>query len=228
AGAQEGCLIMEQDGKLMVRVHITAGMDSATLLEDLPVDGCDLLSQAIVRYVVRTQKAVVLSNAAVEGIFSRDPYIVRKKPLSILCIPVMQRGVIVGVLYLENNQVTDAFTQDRIEVLGMLSSQAAISIQNALLYAERKQAEEELRQAEEKYRSIFANSAEGIFQSTGNGRVLTVNPAGSRILGYDSPEDLIVSIKNLATDFYVDSARRDEFRAYMQAQGYVKDFEFRA
>ncbi|MGO9014498.1 MAG: response regulator [Dissulfurispiraceae bacterium] len=228
AGAQEGCLIMKKDSELMVRVHITAGMESATLLGNLQVDGCDLLSQAIVRYVVRTQEAVVLSNAAVEGIFSRDPYIVRKKPLSILCMPVMQHGDIVGVLYLENNQATDAFTQDRMEVLRILSSQAAISIQNALLYAERKQAEEELRQAEEKYRSIFDNSAEGIFQTTPDGRVLTTNPAAVRILGYDSPEDGRAVIKNLANDVYVDSGRRDDFRALMQAQGYVKDFEFRA
>ena len=228
AGAQEGCLIMKKDSELMVRVHITAGMDNATLLENLPVDCCDLLSQAIVQYVVRTQEAVVLSNAAVEGMFSRDPYIVRKKPLSILCMPVMQHGVIVGVLYLENNQVTDAFTQDRMEVLRILSSQAAISIQNALLYAERKQAEEELRHAEEKYRSIFDNSAEGIFQTTPDGRVLTANPAAARIFGYDSPKEGIASITNIAKDLYVDSSKRDEFQALMQAQGYVKGFEFRA
>ncbi len=228
AGAQEGCLIMKKDGELLVRVHITMGMDSATLLENLPIEGCDLLSQAIVQYVARTQEAVVLSNAAVEGIFCRDPYIVRKKPLSILCMPVMQHGVIVGVLYLENNQITDAFTQDRMEVLRILSSQAAISIQNALLYAERKQAEEELRQAEAKYRNIFDNSAEGIYQSTPDGRVLTVNPAAARIFGYDSPEDGIASINNIAKDIYVDPVRRDEFQSLMQAQGYVKDFELRA
>ncbi len=228
AGAQEGCMIMKKDSELMVRVHITAGMDGATLLENLPVNGCDLLSQSIVQYVVRTQEAVVLSNAAVDGMFIRDPYIVRKKPLSILCMPVMQHGVIVGVLYLENNQVTDAFTRDRMEVLRILSSQAAISIQNALLYAERKQTEEELRQAEAKFRSIFDNSAEGIFQTTRDGRILMANPAAARIFGFDSPEEGIARVKNIAKDLYVDSARRDEFQALMQAQGYVKDFELRA
>lgn len=90
---------------------------------------------------------------------------------------------------------------------------------------ELKQAERALRQAEARYHSIFENSVEGIFQSTPDGRYLTVNPSLARIYGYDSPEDLITSIENIGKQVYVQPKRRDEFIAYMRMFDVVSDFE---
>jgi two-component system, sensor histidine kinase and response regulator len=94
--------------------------------------------------------------------------------------------------------------------------------------AEHKRTEEALRDSENKYRDIFNNTTEGIFQTSMDGRVLTVNPAVAKMIGYDSPEDLIASIKNLATDLFVNPERRQEFLDLLQNQGFARDFEYEA
>jgi PAS domain S-box-containing protein len=88
---------------------------------------------------------------------------------------------------------------------------------------ERKRTEAALREAERKYRAIFENAVEGIFQSTVEGRFLTANPALARMLGYTSPEEMITSITDIGHQLYVDSARRDEFMRLIQEQGRVSD-----
>ncbi len=90
---------------------------------------------------------------------------------------------------------------------------------------ERKQAEEALRQTEERYHSIFKNSDEGLFQTTLDGRYLSANPALARIYGYSSPEELIATLTNINEQLYVDSDRRAVYLARMQADDRVSDFE---
>ncbi len=90
---------------------------------------------------------------------------------------------------------------------------------------ERKEAEEERRRAEEKYRGIFENAVEGIFQTTVEGRFVTANPAMARMFGYDSPEDLLENVSDVAEQLYVEPERRDEFNRLMQRDGFVSGFE---
>ncbi|MBX3331248.1 MAG: PAS domain S-box protein [Nitrospira sp.] len=90
---------------------------------------------------------------------------------------------------------------------------------------ERKLVEEALRKSEERYRSIFENAIEGIFQTTPDGKYVAVNPALARIYGYDSPDDMIATVTNLAGHLYVDPGRRDEFIRLMQEQERVTGFE---
>ncbi len=91
---------------------------------------------------------------------------------------------------------------------------------------ERKRTEEALRQAEEKYRRIFENSIEGIFQSTPDGRFLSVNPAMASLYGYSSPDEMISSVGNeIARRIHVDPQRRDDFKRILEEQGVVRDFE---
>src|SRR5215218_7867793 len=85
--------------------------------------------------------------------------------------------------------------------------------------------ERELRQAEEKYRSIFENAIEGIFQSTVDGRFLTANPAMARMLGYESPEELLGAISNISDQLYVEPGRREEFYQLALRDGFVSGFE---
>jgi PAS domain S-box-containing protein len=89
----------------------------------------------------------------------------------------------------------------------------------------RKRAEEARKESEERYRSIFENAVEGIFQTTRDGKYVAVNPALARMYGYDSPEDLIAAITNIASQLYVDPGRRDEFVRLMQEQEEVTGFE---
>jgi diguanylate cyclase (GGDEF)-like protein/PAS domain S-box-containing protein len=89
----------------------------------------------------------------------------------------------------------------------------------------RKQFEEALRQAEEKYRGIFEGAVVGIFQSDLSGRYLSVNPAMARMLGYDSPQELLTSVTDISRQVYVDSESREAFRLLIEQQGVVKNFE---
>ncbi|WP_010585327.1 ammonium transporter [Schlesneria paludicola] len=89
----------------------------------------------------------------------------------------------------------------------------------------RSLAAEALRSAEEKYRSLFENSIEGIFQTSPDGRYLNANPALARIYGYESPDELINAIGDIERQLYLDPTRREEFRQRIIADGVVTGFE---
>ncbi|MEK6572052.1 MAG: PAS domain S-box protein, partial [Bacteroidota bacterium] len=107
--------------------------------------------------------------------------------------------------------------------LGIFSLRRWIELRREIL--ERKRVEEALRQAEEKYRSIFENAVEGIFQTRVDGRYLTANPALARIYGYESPEELMEAVSDLSRQFYVEPGRREEFLRLMQKEGRTLEFE---
>ena len=140
AGAQTGCLILDKEGNWVIEAIATLDSDNINVLQSIPIDyltpdhQTPLLPAAIINYVARTQENVVLNDAAHEGQFTRDSYIVATQPKSILCTPLLNQGKLTGILYLENNLTTGAFTSDRVEVLKILSAQAAISIENSRLY----------------------------------------------------------------------------------------------
>jgi PAS domain S-box-containing protein len=90
---------------------------------------------------------------------------------------------------------------------------------------ERKKIEDDLREAEQKYRGIFDKAIIGIFQSTPEGRFLSVNPSMAFTFGYNSPEEMIASINDLSQQFYVSTQRRDEFMMFMEKLGAVQNFE---
>ena len=201
AGANRGSLILKVSDRLIVRAKNDGG--GTSLYDNLSLDDCDDICAAVVRYADRTAEPVILSNASSEGTFMRDPYVVKMHPLSILCMPIVRQGSPLGLLYLENTGVAGAFTPERVEVLTILSSQIAISLQNALLY-------ENLKEAEEHYSSIFENAEEGIFQSAVSGELLLANPALLNMLGFASVKEANEKVKNVATELYADPSRRAE------------------
>ncbi|MDM8524029.1 response regulator [Desulfococcaceae bacterium HSG8] len=218
-GLWDGAASMKKPGQLIAESYVSTDKYKEALFEPTPVDACRDLSSEIVRYVVKTGINIVLGDAANQGDFTRDSYVMRKKPRSVLCIPIIhppsnpaERGV-TGVLYLENSSAAGVFTPDRVEVLRLLASQAAISIDNAKLYAT--------------YRSLYENAVEGIYQSTRNGRFLSVNPSMSGILGYDSPEDLLVSVTDITKQLYVCPEDRKTFEQLLRQEGRVMGFETR-
>ncbi|MBW4687241.1 MAG: AAA family ATPase [Komarekiella atlantica HA4396-MV6] len=139
AGAEKGFLILEKEGYWFIEAEGAVNSDNVTILQSVPVDSVDaqqipLLSAAIINYVAHTQENIVLNDAVNEGQFTRDCYITITQPKSILCTPLIHQGKLSGILYLENNLTTGAFTSDRVEILRILSAQAAISIENSRLY----------------------------------------------------------------------------------------------
>jgi PAS domain S-box-containing protein len=219
AGANRGSLILKVSGSLIVRAKNDGGETS--LYDTLSLNDCDDICAAVVRYADRTAEPVILSNASSEGTFMRDPYVVKMHPLSILCMPIVRQGSPLGLLYLENTSVAGAFTPERVEVLTILSAQIAISLQNALLY-------ENLKEAEQHYSSIFENADEGIFQSAVSGKLLLANPALLNMLGYASVREANEKVKNVATELYADPSRRAELLNLLEVCGNVEGFAFKA
>ena len=144
AGAQKGYLILEEEGQLAIEAEKTLDRAQSSVLQSVPVETSQDLAVTIVRYVERSKESVVLSDATTEGAFIADPYIVRIQPKSILCTPFVNQGRLIGIIYLENDSTAGAFTSDRLEVVNLLSSQAAISIENASLYKNLEKANEQL------------------------------------------------------------------------------------
>ncbi len=139
AGAEQGCLLREKDENWYVEAFAHSERGSWSVLESLPVEESDALSQRIVNYVARTRQSVILSNASEVGGFVHDPYVVANRSKSILCAPIRHHGKMVGILYFENNLAAATFTPERLELLQILSTQAAISLENATLYANLEQ-----------------------------------------------------------------------------------------
>ncbi|MEG4344098.1 AAA family ATPase [Microcoleus sp. A003_D6] len=146
AGAQRGYLILSSQGKLLIEAEGTINSELVTVLQSIPIENCQELSSAIVNYVARTQESIVLDDAVREGQFTNDPYIQKHQPKSILCVPLINQSQIISIVYLENNLTAGAFTPERVELLKLLSGQAAISIQNSKLYTEVRENERKLTQ----------------------------------------------------------------------------------
>jgi diguanylate cyclase (GGDEF)-like protein len=138
-GAQSGFLIQERNKKLCIEANIYTDLtdqSSEQLTSDTPVIVNDsLLPITLINYVIRTQTSIVLEDATQARQFGQDPYILQRYPKSILCTPLVHQGKWIGIVYLENNAITGAFTQERLELVQMLCAQAAISLENARLYA---------------------------------------------------------------------------------------------
>jgi signal transduction histidine kinase len=145
AGANKGFLVLCADGEAMIEAMIDERGE--TRLGAIALDKCEELSLQLVRLVLRTQEWAVLGDAAREPHLAQDPYVTQHAPRSILCIPLLQQTRLIGLLYLENTKTCDAFTPHRLELLGLLASQAAISIENAKLYKRQKESMELLHSA---------------------------------------------------------------------------------
>jgi PAS domain S-box-containing protein len=146
AGAQSCYLMLAQDEELFIQVSKLADDEEVNVCRSHPVANCQTLPQTMINYVARTRKSVVLSDASHQGNFTQDPYIKKYQPLSVLCVPLINQGQLVSIIYLENNLTIGAFTEDRLALLQLLSGQAAIAINNAQLYRQLKDSEQQLKQ----------------------------------------------------------------------------------
>jgi len=146
AGAERAVLLLPNLGKLRVaaessttsppRVYASA-LDCVPNEFDPPSEARDEgVPATIVNYVERVRTPLVLDNAAEEGRFLEDGYLRRTGARSVLCLPILRQAKLIAVLYLENILIRGVFSQDRVDLLKLISSQAAISLDNARLYQE--------------------------------------------------------------------------------------------
>ena len=145
AGAQRGYLLLSKEGKLVVEASSTFDQGERRYRPSIPIDSAEDLPAGIIKYVARTKELLVIADAMEDVRFSGDAVVRRSQTRSVLCVPIVSHGDTVGVLYLEHNLASGVFTSDRVEILQSLSAQAAISLENAGLYEERKVTENELR-----------------------------------------------------------------------------------
>ena len=132
AGAQLGHLLLIDDQELHIEASYDVNTETSEVLQSLSPQG--RVPQGIMNFVQRTQDDVVLRNASLAGNFTQDPYILKHHTQSILCSPLLNQGKLSAILYLENNLTEGAFTSERLEILRLLSGQAAIALDQARNY----------------------------------------------------------------------------------------------
>jgi predicted ATPase/GAF domain-containing protein len=148
AGAERGLLMLPRGGELSIQAEANiSGSLTIVRLRETPVSTADLPG-SVVRYAARTRETVILDDALAPNPFSADEYIAKQRARSVLCLPLAKQGALVGVLYLENNVASHVFTPSRIELLKLLASQAAISLENARLYEDLRDTQAYLAEAQ--------------------------------------------------------------------------------
>jgi PAS domain S-box-containing protein len=182
AGADRGLLIFPAEDSLAdaeARIEAEARTDGEAVVvrqREAPLAGA-ALPKSIVHYVARTRESVILDDTSAQNPFSGDAYIDQHRARSILCLPLIKQGALVGVLYLENNLASHVFTPARVALLELLASQAAISLESTRLYTE-------LEEREAKIRRLVDANIIGIFIWNFEGEILEANDAFLQMVGY--------------------------------------------
>src|SRR5712692_4975772 len=141
AGAERGLLILLRGNEPQIEAEAATGHGMARVCVRRAAVTPSDLPQSALHYVIRTRESVVLDDASVRNLSSEDEYVRQRRPRSVLCLPIVRQTKLVGALYLENNLTPRAFTSDRVAVLELLASQAAISLENANLYSDLQRSE---------------------------------------------------------------------------------------
>jgi PAS domain S-box-containing protein len=183
AGAERGLLILPQGDDLQIEAEAITNGDDVTVHPREDAQTAPALPETLIRYVTRIQETVILDDASSQNPFSADPYIFYRRARSLLCLPLINRAKLIGILYLENNLTPNVFTNGRVTVLKVLASQAAISIENSRLYRD-------LADRERKIRRLVDANILGIFIWNMQGAIVTANETFLRMLQYGR-EDLV-------------------------------------
>ena len=175
AGADRGLLILSHQSDY--RIEAEARADGELIVLHDVASARPAVPESIVRYVMRSQECVILDDATKQNLFSEDPYLALRQARSILCLPLIRQGTLVGLLYLENALASHVFTPDRARLLELLAGQAAISLENTRLYGD-------LREREAKVRRLVDSNIIGICIFGFDGRIIEANEAFLQIVGY--------------------------------------------
>ena len=185
SGADKCALLLYEDKTWQVRAIAT--LDSVNL-QTVPVEDNSSIPIKLIQYVKGTQESIVIDNLQT-NLPVIDDYLNYHQPKSILCSPILNQGQLIGILYLENDSTSCVFTKDRIFVLDFLCTQAAISLENAYLYSQQQQKNQEIAEKEIEYRSIFENVSDGLsITDLDTGKMIACNPSYCQIHGYTQAE----------------------------------------
>ncbi|MEG4024548.1 PAS domain S-box protein [Microcoleus sp. S13C4] len=249
AGASSGFLILDRGSELWIEAAGTLESDQVFVPQRMSVQNSLLVPLSIINYVTRTQQDIVLDDARISEKYLKDSYIKLHQPKSVLCATIQGQGQLIGLVYLENNLTTSAFTPNRLSVIRMLCSLAAISIKNAQLYdqlgeysrtlerkviertqelqqemAVRTQAEIALGQSEEKFSKAFRSSPNPIaIARFADGRYIEVNDSFLSTFSYSREE--VIGFTAIELNLWVNLEERDRYRQLLQESGVVRNQE---
>ncbi|QTA80768.1 Protein kinase and AAA ATPase domains-containing protein [Desulfonema limicola] len=134
AGATKGVLIIKENDNLLIQAKSRITDKKIGIMQAVPVEQSRELPLSVVHYAARTQNPLIINDLTRDMTYADDPYIRNSQLKSLICLPIIHQGKLNGLLYLENNLTIDAFTLERLDLLKVLAAQAAISIENAMLY----------------------------------------------------------------------------------------------
>ena len=145
AGAQKVCYLIKNEEKYVIQAEGNIDGNKIEVMKETDIENNESLPKKIIYYVGRSGDSVILNDASTSEKYKNDLYIADKKPKSIMCMPVISKGNLLGILYLENSLMEGVFNNERKEILKIISSQLAISMENAALYADLEHSEKQLR-----------------------------------------------------------------------------------
>ncbi|ACC82163.1 trifunctional serine/threonine-protein kinase/ATP-binding protein/sensor histidine kinase [Nostoc punctiforme] len=216
AGADKCALLLLKEGRLLVEATTEVGHQSRLLQSIFVEDSADI-PHSLIYAVKRSLQPTVILDATVYPMLMVDPYIMRQQPKSLLCTPILYQGKLLGILYLENNLTTGAFTSDRVEILNLLCTQAAISLENARLYQQAQDTLENLGQTEQFLRLIIDNIPQSVFWKDRNCVYLGCNYNFAQTSGVELPENVIGK-----TDYDL-SWTREESNWYVECDRHIME-----
>jgi PAS domain S-box-containing protein len=181
------------------------------------------LPLSVINLVGRTREKIITDDANRQALFSADPYFKKTEVLSMLCLPLLRQSDLIGMLYLENDLVRGAFSADKIALLEVLAAQAAISLENAILYLDQKRTETAVRESERRYRSIIENFQDVYYFADANGHLAMISPSGANLLGYANSDEMLGCL--IKETFYHDPAERDVFIHNLKMKGHLNNYE---
>lgn len=139
AGAQQGYLLLKSEESLYVEAEYNAEeLQQVKILNSENYIGSGKVAESVVNYVVKTKENVILNNSD-NNIFVNDPYIKENKPESVLCVPIIYKNKLTGIIYLQNNITSNVFDNNKVKLVTLIGTQAAISIENAIMYKKIKE-----------------------------------------------------------------------------------------
>ena len=182
AGADRGLLILPRKDDYRVAAVAEVSGGKIVLRQDAPSGRA--APESLIRYAIRTHESVILDDGSKPNPFAGDEYLIRQRPRSVFCLPLVRQTAVAGVLYLENTLASHVFAPDSgLRCLSLLASQLAISLENTRLYSD-------LREREAKIRRLVDANVIGIVITDIEGQMIEANDALLQMVGHDR-EDLV-------------------------------------
>ncbi|MDD5285113.1 MAG: adenylate/guanylate cyclase domain-containing protein [Desulfuromonadaceae bacterium] len=178
------------------------------------------IGTGIAGHVATTGKAEIIDSVEADPRFVEGSNIIS----SLICAPLKIKERIVGVINFSCEERYN-FTAEDLRMAETLAFQAALSIDNARFVDRLRESEKESRLLYEQYHSLYENAVEGIFQMIPDGRFISVNPSVARMFGYDSPDEVILTLTDIATQLFVDAEDHARYRSILLDKSQVIGFE---